>query len=557
MSGEFSTYKDTKRLSPRDLDDSKHTLPSRPSSTASSRPSSTAGQPKMSAKARRQLQEATQQLEEARKLPISTDIIQVLLHVQRVFTRVYGSASIKTWEVARELIEISNNLALKYLTSGKKSKARELLRLAERECQPRPLQPSSEPERLLLVSTTLNSLACLYRKDGDHPRALRSTQRALAVDRSLSRGGNSPATHLNMCALHSEKGAHQRALMHALDAVLGARELLEDEEDGISAPSIPGYHSPGALLAVAYHNLAVQRQYTGDEGGASRAYHRAAKLARKHLTKQPKLMSLLMHPRTSGRPASVATPHRVVSALRGTPRGLRPRPRSRSGLSTRSVKSTTRPRSRGSSSRGSRRPPKSSSRPYSALGGDPLTTNPFLTQYEPLSFSRTRELEEIQVQLQSDPIRSAFTVVPRSPAAKQKPTGAVSSSSVAETSHECRSPPDATDDSLLRAAMKGGLVATEPVPIAGSTPPPPPHSSGATGRNSRQRPRSTSIQRDRPRSRTAGRGFGSGMDVKSTCSLFADTDDPPSLHESEDISVSSVQAIGSLPLLPDSAESFR
>jgi len=69
------------------------------------------------------------------------------------------------------------------------------------------------------------------------------------------------ATHLNLCAILSQMGRHKHALEHARSAL---ELLLADRENQVvAAPKeLAGDEDEKtSLLAVCYHNMAVEQEY--------------------------------------------------------------------------------------------------------------------------------------------------------------------------------------------------------------------------------------------------------------------------------------------------------
>lgn len=91
--------------------------------------------------------------------------------------------------------------------------------------------------------------------------ALQYLEQALRIEVAAP-GGESPAcTHLNMCAVLSQLARHEQALLHARSAI----EILREEPNT-------------NVLAIAYHNLAVEQEHLGLVLDAERSYTRAAEV---------------------------------------------------------------------------------------------------------------------------------------------------------------------------------------------------------------------------------------------------------------------------------------
>merc|ERR1719235_1799808 len=114
-------------------------------------------------------------------------------------------------------------------------------------------QKEDEPTSLLAV--TCNNLGCYYKKVGKLHAALSYLRKALKIEVSLHTDDVTVAgTHLNICAILSKLDKHDKAVQHALCAL----ELISNRIATADSSVSPDDYS---VLAIAYHNVAVERDY--------------------------------------------------------------------------------------------------------------------------------------------------------------------------------------------------------------------------------------------------------------------------------------------------------
>jgi len=167
--------------------------------------------------------------------------LETLLSAQ---TEVGGAESPEALRTSSQICEMCNVLAMHRLQTEDYSAALDLLKRAEIACD------KSDEGRAI----TCNNLACYYRKVGKTRSALSYLQKAQAIEDRLDTAHSPANTHLNMCAVLSQIGKHDSAREEAMLAII----LLQDEllllEEG-------GRQDKAGLLAIAFHNLAVEMEH--------------------------------------------------------------------------------------------------------------------------------------------------------------------------------------------------------------------------------------------------------------------------------------------------------
>jgi len=170
-------------------------------------------------------------------------------------------------------------LAMNSLNTGELETCYTLLTRGEQLTANKAGAPNTE--RLRLRAVTLNNLGCYYKKKGRLRSALKCLEKALKIESRLPDCKNPADTHLNICACQSQLNRHNEALEHAQAALI----LLQDElfsSGGHKDAEAPPKERV-AVMAIAYHNVAVEQEYLKKYDLSIQSYRKALEIAEKHL----------------------------------------------------------------------------------------------------------------------------------------------------------------------------------------------------------------------------------------------------------------------------------
>jgi len=182
-----------------------------------------------------------------------------------------------------QLVLNSNKEGMDFLRRGQFKQAFEQLKYAEAVVASK--QGQDEPTNLM--SVTCNNLGCYYKKVGKLHAALGYLGKALKIEVSLRTDDVTVAgTHLNVCAILSKLDKHDKALQHALCAL----ELIQTRVDALGDAASQDEFS---VLAIAYHNVAVEHDYLRQLSEAAQAYQKGHAVAKKCLGEQHPLTQTL------------------------------------------------------------------------------------------------------------------------------------------------------------------------------------------------------------------------------------------------------------------------
>lgn len=158
-------------------------------------------------------------------------------------------------------------------------------------------------------ATTLNNLACYYRRLGKLHAAMTCLKRALEIEKRLENVRNAADTHLNICAVLSQLGKHEQALEQAQEALItlqedffAAKQLpsgangtspsvqINNTYDGaLTAPQSPVSSTSQqqvdrvAVMCIAYHNIGVEQEFLKDYANSVASYKKGVGLAEQYL----------------------------------------------------------------------------------------------------------------------------------------------------------------------------------------------------------------------------------------------------------------------------------
>merc|ERR1711975_133550 len=125
-----------------------------------------------------------------------------------------------------------------------------------------------QTSRLVLRADVYCGIAGIFWKLGRLKEALARLDAALSCADRLpkSMGRRKGEVHLDLCALLSQQGEHNKALDHACQAVRAIQGSLE------SNAGHGGVRRRQEALAIAQHNVAVELEHLGRVGDAMEAY---------------------------------------------------------------------------------------------------------------------------------------------------------------------------------------------------------------------------------------------------------------------------------------------
>eukprot|EP00658_Telonema_sp_P-2_P023814 TRINITY_DN19555_c0_g1_i3.p1 TRINITY_DN19555_c0_g1~~TRINITY_DN19555_c0_g1_i3.p1 ORF type:complete len:250 (+),score=57.22 TRINITY_DN19555_c0_g1_i3:130-879(+) len=179
------------------------------------------------------------------------------------------------------------------------------------------LTDDSDAEPSLRVrAVTLNNLACAHESTGALHDARRCLYRALAIESECHQCENPAGTWLNLSAVLSRLGMHERALLEAERALAWLQQHAESDQWA-------------HMLPVAFQNLGVELEYLGRFQEALRAFAHGSIAAIQTMGPDHPVTSALEQSSRSATQSlkAAANPNRPRSAARPVRHPSNPRPR--------------------------------------------------------------------------------------------------------------------------------------------------------------------------------------------------------------------------------------
>mmetsp|Transcript_18635 Transcript_18635/g.44356 ORF Transcript_18635/g.44356 Transcript_18635/m.44356 type:complete len:280 (-) Transcript_18635:19-858(-) len=199
---------------------------------------------------------------------------------QRV--KAFGTADAETIRKWKQLNTEYNVSAMKFLQGEDYETALDLLNRAK-QLITADVKFGEQDDRRKLLAITYNNMSCIYKRRGLLKTALTLAHKALKLETESTKADNPACTHLNLCAILSRLDRHQHALQHCQCAL----ELLERGEGagGMTPGLMNDYQDEpeSSILAVCYHNMAVEHEHLKHSDDALQCYFRSVEVAQAEL----------------------------------------------------------------------------------------------------------------------------------------------------------------------------------------------------------------------------------------------------------------------------------
>lgn len=221
--------------------------------------------------------------EECVHLQRTGDYLQAFDCMERALVlrrHLFGAESPEVRSACKSLAEMCNLLSMSFLQQDNYAVTIELLKKAEILAQHHPKEKA----------TTLNNLACYYRRLGKLHTAMTCLKQALAIEKKTLKDTKHAAdTHLNMCAVLSQLGKHQEALQHAQAALVALQEEFfnkapvggdaRESDTSVASAQLDRV----SVMCIAYHNIGVEQEFLKDYESSVLSYKKGVGLAEQYL----------------------------------------------------------------------------------------------------------------------------------------------------------------------------------------------------------------------------------------------------------------------------------
>eukprot|EP00284_Hemiselmis_tepida_P010509 CAMPEP_0174919522 /NCGR_PEP_ID=MMETSP1355-20121228/3718_1 /TAXON_ID=464990 /ORGANISM="Hemiselmis tepida, Strain CCMP443" /LENGTH=323 /DNA_ID=CAMNT_0016164753 /DNA_START=52 /DNA_END=1019 /DNA_ORIENTATION=+ len=208
---------------------------------------------------------------------------EALEHLEKgLFVRkeLFGPEHPEVGRVCQVFTTSCNTLAMNSLQRDNHMLAYELLKKAEILTSPSGYIGDNKM-RMKLRAVTFNNFGCFYKRRGKLHAALQYLAKALKIELTSEEVDNPAGTHLNLCATLSQLGRHGPALEHA-QCALELLEAMQDSKEKAEGGGVFGQNNTtddGSILAIAWHNIAVEQEHLGMLDAALTSYEQAVLVA--------------------------------------------------------------------------------------------------------------------------------------------------------------------------------------------------------------------------------------------------------------------------------------
>ncbi|KDO21508.1 hypothetical protein SPRG_12472 [Saprolegnia parasitica CBS 223.65] len=174
-----------------------------------------------------------------------------------------GYESPEVWALAKRMCSVATDVGRRHLCADRLDDARSFLLKAD--------ALATTTDEYIAV---FNQLAAYYRRVHKLRVAYSYLERAMALEGSSVPSRQAAETRLNACAILSQLGRHEKALLAAQRALI----LLQEAQD------YDDKHGHWSAVAVAYHNMAVEQEFLAKPHvQVLQSYKRAVQTARDRL----------------------------------------------------------------------------------------------------------------------------------------------------------------------------------------------------------------------------------------------------------------------------------
>ena len=147
-----------------------------------------------------------------------------------------------------------------------------------------------------LQASTLNNVACCFRRLDDTGRAYRCAEQVVVLCEATGDDAALSCGHLTVCCILSGRGKHREALRHAWESARAAvRAVSRGEVEELHPRNLSALRrwiadlAPGnvdgavSTLCVSYHNVGVEFEFLGQYRRAVHTYRLALEIAQRYL----------------------------------------------------------------------------------------------------------------------------------------------------------------------------------------------------------------------------------------------------------------------------------
>ncbi|EAR94689.2 IQ calmodulin-binding motif protein (macronuclear) [Tetrahymena thermophila SB210] len=205
--------------------------------------------------------------------------LEKIINVVEAASEYFDKDSIEFKSLFNEIIQVLCDYSMKLLTQNQFERAIDIL-MTCRKLTDASLYYEQVPEKRTLV---LNNLGCVFRKMGRLGKARIFLEEAFSLVQKFPHVKYSGITYMNICAVVSQAGMHDRAIQYARFGLQECqRQLLEFLSDPSSKRDIAQLTEKVKFTAISFHNIAVEEEYFQNYDKAKDNYRQSYTLFEDH-----------------------------------------------------------------------------------------------------------------------------------------------------------------------------------------------------------------------------------------------------------------------------------
>ncbi|KAL4511973.1 hypothetical protein ABPG72_012818 [Tetrahymena utriculariae] len=205
--------------------------------------------------------------------------LEKITNVVEAASEYFDKDSIEFKSLFNEVIQVLCDYSMKLLTQNQFERAIDVL-MTCRKLTDASLYYEQVPEKRTLV---LNNLGCVFRKMGRLGKARIFLEEAFSLVQKFPHVKYCGITYMNICAVVSQAGMHDRAIQYARFGLQECqRQLLEFLSDPQSKRDIAQLTEKVKFTAISFHNIAVEEEYFQNYDKAKDNYRQSYTLFEDH-----------------------------------------------------------------------------------------------------------------------------------------------------------------------------------------------------------------------------------------------------------------------------------
>ena len=205
--------------------------------------------------------------------------LEIMSQVLKMKSSYFGEGSNEVTSYISYILTTISSASLKLIENDKIRSSISILRSCLMIINTFPLSPQQNRQLSKEISQTLHTFSCSLRKSGELSLSEKYALKSLTFCKSKSSERLLSSIYLNLCNIYSLQSDHKKAIKFCTLAV----QLAEaDYYNSKRLKPVESQSQEISVLAVAYHNLAVEEEYMKNYEVSLTWYYKALRFLEKH-----------------------------------------------------------------------------------------------------------------------------------------------------------------------------------------------------------------------------------------------------------------------------------